>query len=295
MTATLAEPAPCPGPAQAVADRGPVATARAAMPEALQCASWSQTDRDLLDEVREVVGLRAQVDALLLATIAEVDARGLANRRGCSSTRAWLRSAHRIAPYEAAKLVSTAKSLRTELPAVAGALATGAVSLAQAEVIVTAIGDLPAQTPVACKPQAEATMIEAAATFDPMILARIGRRLAEIVDPEGVQDRDEQPILDKEADAHRDRTLTLSPDTHGAGGYLRARLDAVGYATLAAYLAAATAPGLLPDGATPPTPAADADPRTIGQRRHDATVEAVRQMLTGGGLPSSGGVKPRSW
>ncbi|MBA3368817.1 MAG: DUF222 domain-containing protein, partial [Geodermatophilaceae bacterium] len=64
--------------------------------------------------------------------------------RGATSTRAWLRSAHLIAPYEAAKLVSTAKALRTELPAVAEALGTGSVSLAQAEVIVTAIGDLPA-------------------------------------------------------------------------------------------------------------------------------------------------------
>lgn len=114
--------------------------------------------------------MRAQVNALLLDAIAEVDVRGLANRRGCSSTRAWLRSAHRIAPHEAAKLVSTAKALRIELPAVGTALRAGTVSLAQADVIVTAIGDLPAQTPVACKPHAEATMIEAAATFDPMIL-----------------------------------------------------------------------------------------------------------------------------
>lgn len=72
---------------------------------------------------------------------------------GCSSTRAWLRSAHRIAPYEAAKLVSTAKSLRTELPAVAGALGAGAISLTHAEVIVTAIGDLQAETPSSPRPR----------------------------------------------------------------------------------------------------------------------------------------------
>ncbi|MDQ3716615.1 MAG: 13E12 repeat family protein, partial [Actinomycetota bacterium] len=266
--------------------------AGAVLTEACGQRLWAQSDTEIVQRVAAAMRVRAQADALLLDAIAEVDARGLANRRGCSSTRAWLRSAHRIASYEAAKLVSTAKALRTELPAVAAALGAGAVSLAQAEVIVTAIGDLPAQTPVACKPQAEATMIEAAATFDPTILARIGRRLAEIVDPEGVQDRDEQPILDKETDAHRGRTLSLSPDTHGAGGTLRARLDAVGYATLSAYLQSATAPGLIPDGASPAGSGADADTRTIGQRRHDATVEAVRQMLTGGSLPTSGGVKP---
>jgi len=195
---------------------------------------WSRSDPELVQDVAGLFVLRAQVDALLLEAIGEVDARGLAAGRGCSSTRAWLRSAHRVAANEAAKLVRTATSLRTELPAVAAAMRAGAVSLAQAEVISTAIGDLPAETPIACRPEAEATMIEAAQTFDPVILARIGRRLAEIIDPEGVQDRDERPILDKEHDAHHDRMLTLSPDTKGAGGYLRARLDAAGYATLAA-------------------------------------------------------------
>jgi len=262
--------------------------------------SWSRTDSALVRDVAELFALRAQVDALLLDTIGEVDTRGLAMRRGCSTTRAWLRSAHRIAPNEAARLVRTAVSLRAELPAVAEAMTAGAVSLAQAEVISTAISDLPAETPIGCRPQAEATMIEAAATFDPVILARIGRRLAEIIDPEGVQDRDEQPILDKEDDAHRDRSLTLSLARDGAGGYLRARLDAVGYATFAAYLDAATAPTLIPgtaDGHDDVEPsgntAAVTDTRTIGQRRHDAAVEAARQMLTAGGLPSSGGVKPR--
>ncbi|MDQ3733011.1 MAG: HNH endonuclease, partial [Actinomycetota bacterium] len=252
---------------------------------------WSRTDPELVRDVADLVALRAQVDGLLLDAVGEVDSRGLAGSRGCSSTRAWLRSAHRIAPQEAKRLVRTATALRCDLPAVAAAMSAGEVSLAQAEVIVHAIADLPCETPVACRPQAEATMIDQAQTFDPMILARIGRRLAEIIDPDGVQARDEKPILDKETDAHRDRTLTLNPDRNGAGGFLRARLDAQGYATLAAYLQAATAPGSTPDGQ--PESRADADGRHLGQRRHDALIEAARQMMAGGGLPSSGGVKPR--
>jgi len=252
---------------------------------------WAQSDSQIVERVEAALRVRAQADAVLLAAVGEVDARGLAGRRGCPSTRAWLRSAHRIAPVDAARLVRTATALRADLPAVAAALESGAVSLAQAEVIVTAIAELPAQTPVACRPQAEQTMIEQARSFDPTILARIGRRLAEIIDPDGVQARDEKPILDKETDAHRDRTLTLSPDTKGAGGFLRARLDAAGYATLAAYLSAATTPGLTPDGSTE-SPAVG-DIRHLGQRRHDALIEAARQMLSGGHLPSSGGVKPR--
>ncbi len=283
---------------------GPVAVARSAVSDALESGQWCRLDRDLVDDVREILALRAQVDALLLAQIAEVDSRGIPARRGCPSTRAWLRSAHRIAPGEASGLVRSAVSLRDELPAVGAALAAGEVSLAQAQVCVHAIAELPAETAVAKKPQAEATMIDSARSFDPVLLARIGRRLAEIIDPEGVQARDEKPILDKEADAYRGRDLTLTPSTSGAGGTLRARLDAAGYATLAAYLAAATAPRLIPDtdtaqgrvdgaaGGEGDTPATG-DARSIGQRRHDALIEALRQTLAAGDLPTSGGIKPR--
>ena len=184
---------------------GPVAAARSTVSDALASGQWCRSDRDLVDDIRETLALRAQVDALLLAQIAEVDSRGIPARRGCPSTRAWLRSAHRIAPGEASAVVRTALSLRDDLPSVGAALAAGEVSLAQAQVCVHAIADLPAETAVARKPQAEATMIESARSFDPVLLARIGRRLAEIIDPEGVQARDEQPILDKEADAYRGR------------------------------------------------------------------------------------------
>lgn len=191
MTSLLTASPPVMSDAVCAAGTDPVGAARHLVGDRAAAGSWSRSDADLLDEVTEIVALRAQVDGLLLDAVGEVEARGLPRSRGCSSTRAWLRSAHRIAGYEAARLVRTARSLRTGLPGVAAALGSGAVSLAQAEVIATAIADLPAETPVACRPEAEATMIEAAATFDPVLLARIGRRLAEIVDPEGVQERDE--------------------------------------------------------------------------------------------------------
>ncbi|MDQ3474918.1 MAG: 13E12 repeat family protein [Actinomycetota bacterium] len=102
-----------------------LALARAAVGDRLEAGSWTLSDANLLDQTREILALRAQVDSLLLDTIAEVDSRGLANRRGCSTTRAWLRSAHRIAPWEAAKVVRLATTLRTGLPAVAQALGAG--------------------------------------------------------------------------------------------------------------------------------------------------------------------------
>ncbi|MBA3798484.1 MAG: DUF222 domain-containing protein [Geodermatophilaceae bacterium] len=311
------------GPADLLAS-WPVGAARAAVGQALLVGAWSRSEPELVADLRETLALRDQVDALLLTQIAEVDSRGVAGRRGCPSTRAWLRSAHRIAPGEASRLVKTATALRDDLPAVAAALRAGEMSLAQAQVCVDAIGELPAATTVAKRPQAEATMVEASESFDPVLLARIGRRLAEIIDPDGVQARDEQPIKDKEADAYRGRDLTLTPNPTGPGGTLRAKLDAVGYATLSAFMAAVTTPGAtvagvdagadsaakpgdadgsagegtLPGtdggllGFTAPDSAAG-DGRTLGQRRCDGLVEAVRQALHAGGLPSAGGVKPR--
>ena len=165
---------------------------------------WARSDPELVRDVADLFALRAQVDALLLDAVGEVQARGLAGRRGCPSTRAWLRWAHRIAPHEAKRLVRTATALRKDLPAVAQAMSEGAVSLAQAEVIVHAIADLPAGTPVACRPQAEQTMIDQARTFDPMILARIGRRLAELIDPTGSRPATRNPSSTKR------RTLTAT-------------------------------------------------------------------------------------
>jgi len=149
---TAAAVLPDPGPDTAPVP-GPVTEARAAVAQALGLGVWSRSEPELVADLRETLALRAQVDALLLTQIAELDSRGVAGRRGCPSTRAWLRTAHRIGPGEASRLVSTSVQLRDELPAVAAALSAGEMSLAQAQVCVDAIGELPAATPVAKRPR----------------------------------------------------------------------------------------------------------------------------------------------
>ncbi len=85
------------GPADLLAS-WPVGAARAAVGQALLVGAWSRSEPELVADLRETLALRDQVDALLLTQIAEVDSRGVAGRRGCPSTRAWLRSAHRNRP-----------------------------------------------------------------------------------------------------------------------------------------------------------------------------------------------------
>jgi len=132
----------------------------------------------------------------------------------------------------------------------------------------------------------ETLLIGHCATFDPATLALIGRRLAECVDPEGTQARDERKLLERELTASKKRGLTLSPDSDGAGRYLRGYLDADGGAIIAAALDGLSAP--LAESA-----AGDKDDRSPAQRAHDALVELCRRQLQGGQLPSTGGIKPR--
>ncbi|MGI8720746.1 MAG: DUF222 domain-containing protein [Geodermatophilaceae bacterium] len=247
---------------------------------------WSLSDDEVVSRVEAAMRLRAQADALLLAAVGEVDARDLARRRGATSIRAWLRDAHRCDPREAGRLTATARGLRSALPATQEAMAAGAVSLDQARVIVRHVGELAKEVPAPLVARGEADMIGFCAHLDPVLLGVVGRRLAELVDPEGTQDRDEADAVDREAKATAARTATLTACTDKPGGILRAVLDAEGYATIAEWLDAAAAP-------PPPDPDGIRDPRSPGQRRADALVAGCEQGLAGGRERARGGLKPR--
>ena len=179
---------------------------------------WAQSDTQIIERVQAALRVKAQADAVLLATIGEVEARGLARSRGASSTRAWLPAAHRPDPAEALMLVRTAASLRAGFEETGVALAAGQVNLGQARVVIRSVTDLPADLDPCLATAAETLMIGHCQTFDPSSLALIGRRLAECIDPDGTQARDEKKLPELEKTAHGKRGLTISPDKTGAGG-----------------------------------------------------------------------------
>jgi len=251
---------------EAVEVTGPV-SAGAQLPEIGQAlgraaaqSMWSLTDDEVASRVAAAMSLRAQADALLLAAVGEADARDLARRRGATSIRAWLRDAHRCDPREAGRLTTTARGLRSGLTGTHEAMTDGAVSLDQARVIVRYVGELAKEVAAPLVARGEADMIGFCAQLDPVLLAVFGRRLAELVDPEGTQDRDKADAVDREAKSATARTATLTAFSDKPGGILRAVLDAEGYATVAAWLDAAAAP-------PPPDPDGIRDPRSPGQRR----------------------------
>jgi len=72
------------------------AAARDAVRAAAEVPVWSLTDTQLAAEIGQVLALRAQADALLLARLGEADTRGLARARGATSLTAWLRGSHQL-------------------------------------------------------------------------------------------------------------------------------------------------------------------------------------------------------
>ncbi len=137
-----------------------------------------------------------------------------------------LRGSHRLGASQASRLLKTARALRGDLPSTAHAMARGEVGFAQAEVIVDSLKDLTPEIAAELRAEGEATLIGACASLDPVGLGRLGRRLEDLLDPDGVQARDEAKIRDHEARAFGKREFTMSPDPYGSAGTIRGRYDA---------------------------------------------------------------------
>jgi hypothetical protein len=172
-------------------------------------------------------------------------------------------------------VVKRAHELTGSLASTREAMAAGRVSPEQAETIVKSIEALPSGDAV--RARGEATLLEHAEAFDASDLARTGRHLVHVVDPDG-EDRKLEAELDREERAaHHDRYLTITSD--GAGGVrLRGRGSAEDGALLKDVL--------LPF--TKPVPAADdcdtpgggiRDPRDGGARMWDALVTLAHNGL----------------
>jgi hypothetical protein len=104
------------------------------------------------------------------------------------------------------------------------------------------------------------------------VLARIGRHLLEWINPDGTEDRDTGH------DRRRHASLTCNRD---GSGDLRAHLTPAALAQWQAVLDPLAAPR--------PSDVDGPDPRSPGQRMHDALADAAGLVLAGGDLPPSGG------
>src|SRR5882757_5236380 len=251
--------------------------------DALIALDLTRLSRDeLLGLLRGVETQRRRLPVVDHALIAELDHRGAAGELMARDTASLLREVLRVSPREAQARCQAAVDLgpgRTVtgqpqpplLPAVAAAQADGSISPDHARVIATVISELPKDVEAEHGAAVETRLVAEAQHFDPSVLATLARRVVALLNPDGV--------LADDVEHDRRRHATLSGNRDGSGE-LRAHLTPAALAQWQAVLDPLAAPR--------PSDADGPDPRSPGQRMHDALADAAHKLLASNDLPPSG-------
>ncbi|MBV8293154.1 MAG: DUF222 domain-containing protein [Mycobacterium sp.] len=160
-----------------------------------------------------------------------------------------------------------------ELPELAAAVEAGAVGEDHIRAVCRAVDVLPACVPATDAAAAERKLVEHAAKVDAGIVVKLGQRIADYLNPDGLFSDD---------DRARRRGLHLGPQGHDGMSRLTGLLDPQARAYFEAIEAAVRPGRHLPDGK-------DGDPearddRTPAQRCHDAFKLGLETAIASGGL-----------
>jgi len=201
------------------------------------------------------------------------------------SASAVLQGVLRLSPHEAKQRVTAARTCGPRVtltgqplpplrPLLSDAQAAGQVSSEHTKVILAALDALPATLSVEDGLLAEKHLVEAALTLRPREVRLLGHRLAAYLHPDG--------ILAPDSEQQRRRNFTLLPNADGSYTATGRLTPACG-AQLLAWLTPRSAPR--------PSDDAGPDPRSYGQRMHDALEQlaglAIRRTeLTESGAPA---------
>ena len=214
---------------------GGVEAAHAALDGIAQLPVWSLDGRETGELVVALERLTAKAAALQARLLAHA-ARGAgvwdeqAGARVASWTSqgdlaGWLAEALPITRAEATRRVVLARSLDADDHAeIAGAMADGDLARDQAAVIVDAVDRIPAATqvtrddggPAAARDLARSHLIGAARTWHVPALRRLGRRILEVVDPQGAETREAARLAAEEAKALERCSFSMAQDAHGS-------------------------------------------------------------------------------
>jgi len=248
------------------------------------------SDDALVEGLVAVQMLKGAVAALETQLLAEADLRDLARKQlHWGSTTDWYTHLAGLTRREGRRAVVHAQQLVCELPDTLEALRRGEPSPTQAAVICDAIDTLPSSPTL--RARGEEVLLAESRRLNATELARTARHLAEVVDPDRSERRDEAALAREERAAHTGRFLSVTED--GAGGV---RIKGGGSTEDGAVLRAALLPLTKPAPAVDPdTPGCEVetDPRDHGARMFDALVELAQHALDTDRVPTSHGARPR--
>ena len=245
------------------------------------------SDDEILDVLRRLETVKrrlAPVDHRVLNSAAE---RGLPATLRCRSLPALLTELLRIDPAEAKARVGAAESFGSRLvwsggrvgprfPDTAAALADGVISRAHALVIAHAVDALPDSLVGEHGDFVEKTLLGHSLDEPPYWVAKLGNDLVGLLDQDG--------RLRDEAERERRREFRVTPRPDGSSR-VTGELTAECTEALLTALESLTRPTDTPDA-----PDGTPDPRTTGQRNHDALLTLCLAAMRARPLPNVGGV-----
>jgi len=197
------------------------------------------TTTDKATALTDLVAVESRVAELRMRILA--CAGDVAESTGARDAGVWLAHAARLRPKDVRAESRLAGALDRERPRLATALRDGDVNVAQAHVIHRALTRLPADTPAETVTEAEEALVGYAATFGPVELTRLGRRILHTIAPDIAEELEARSLADLEARAADKTRLTIRRLGDGTTR-LSARLpDHIGV-RLATYLHSYTSP-----------------------------------------------------
>ncbi len=240
------------------------------------------------EALRRLAAAEAQVAEARLRVLAAADEVG--EESGARDAAAWVSVETRTDSDVARADVRLAKALEAR-PLVAAGMRAGAVSLAQARVIVAGVEALPASLGAELAVEAEATLVAYAASYRPRELRRLARRILDVVAPE-IAEAEEAKRLEAEERAAREKESLRHRDNPDGTSDVWWRCPTAVRKRLWTYLQAITAPRQQRTSGGDP---AQADPagrwgeRVPLRKAYAAALAALLELLDPDGLPEHGG------
>ena len=153
---------------------------------ALGCLSAREAGEAVL-ELHEVLGRLKGLQLALLAHADQLDVSAQAEGPAPVNTAAWLTHRALVSGRTARTDVRRSRDLTTDFTATGSALLAGDIDPTQADIIVTAVKQLPDDLETADRDRAEKVMLAEARRLDADQLRVLGRRLLEVIDPDAAE------------------------------------------------------------------------------------------------------------
>ena len=210
---------------------------------------WSMSATDAEDTLVILARVRSRLDALTLRVLRHAQAVDAGTDGDAATTVAWWAQETRTTRAAAHRAARLAEALDRH-DEVAEHLRTGRLRTDQAQVIVDAVDDLPADVEAWVPGAATGFLLDKAGEHDAKALRVLGRRVLEVVDPDAADTDEARRLEAEEADAHAKASFTMTDDGHGSC-HGRFTIPSLHGQMLRQHLLAITSPTRHPNGDAP--------------------------------------------